>query len=126
VGDALRECARSPRCLTREAVAEVNHADVEVTFEAQASGLGAPGSHGTQFETYLVWAITPAGKAFKLGAMEAKGNRFELNAKSAVPHAVLSLSNFGKTVPDKSSVPEAYSHRVRQIGPILKPCSPVL
>jgi len=58
--------------------------DVDVSVEAQANGLGAPGSFGTQFETYVVWAITPAGKWFKLGVMEAKGNRFELNTKSAV------------------------------------------
>lgn len=58
--------------------------DAEVTIEAQANGLGAPGNFGTQFETYVVWAITPAGKAFKLGVMEANGNRFELNTKSAV------------------------------------------
>ena len=64
--------------------AKLKMGDVDVTVEAQANGLGAPGSFGTQFETYVVWAITPAGKAFKLGAMEAKGNRFELNTKSAV------------------------------------------
>jgi len=64
--------------------AKLNMGEVEVTIEAEANGLGAPGSFGTQFETYLVWAITPAGKTFKLGAMKAKGNRFELNAKSAV------------------------------------------
>ena len=64
--------------------AKLKMGDVEVTVEAQANGLGAPASFGAQFETYVVWAITPAGKAFKLGAMEAKGNRFELNTKSAV------------------------------------------
>ncbi len=64
--------------------AKLKMGDVEVTVEAQANGLGAPGGFGTQFETYVVWAITPAGKAFKLGAMEAKGNHFELNTKSAV------------------------------------------
>jgi hypothetical protein len=64
--------------------ANLKMGDVEVTVEAQANGLGAPGSIGAQFETYVVWAITPAGKVFKLGAMEAKGNRFELNTKSAV------------------------------------------
>ena len=64
--------------------AKLKMGDVEVTVEAQANGLGAPGTFGTQFETYVVWAITPAGKAFKLGAMEPKGNRFELNTKSAV------------------------------------------
>jgi len=64
--------------------AKLKMGDVEVTVETQANGLGAPGSFGTQFETYVVWAITPAGKAFKLGTMEAKGNRFELNTKSAV------------------------------------------
>jgi hypothetical protein len=58
--------------------------DVEVTIEAQANGLAAPSSFGTQYETYVVWAITPAGKVFKLGPMEAKGNRFELDTKSAV------------------------------------------
>jgi hypothetical protein len=64
--------------------AKLKMGDVEVTVEAQANGLGAPGNFGAQFETYLVWAITPAGKTFKLGAMEAKGDRFELNTKSAV------------------------------------------
>jgi hypothetical protein len=64
--------------------AKLKMGEVEVTVEAQANGLGAPGSFGAQFEIYLVWAITPAGKIFKLGAMEAKGNRFELNTKSAV------------------------------------------
>src|SRR6516165_1113433 len=64
--------------------AKLKMGDVEVTLEVQGSGLGAPGSYGAQFETYVAWAITPAGKAFKLGAMEAKGNRFELNTKSAV------------------------------------------
>ena len=64
--------------------AKLKMGDVEVTVEVQANGLSAPGGFGTQFETYVVWAITPAGKAFKLGAMEAKGNRFELNTKSAV------------------------------------------
>src|SRR5215472_14552100 len=58
--------------------------DVEVTVEAQDTGLGAPSSLGSQFEIYLVWALTPAGKTFKLGAMEAKGNQFELKTKSAV------------------------------------------
>jgi hypothetical protein len=64
--------------------ARLKMGEVEVTVEAQANGLGAPDSFGTQFETYVLWAITPAGKAFKLGAMEAKGNRFELKTKSAV------------------------------------------
>jgi len=64
--------------------AKLKMGNVDVTIETQANGLGAPESFGTQFETYVVWAITPAGKAFKLGAMEAKGNRFELNTKSAV------------------------------------------
>ncbi len=64
--------------------AKLKMGDVEVTVEAQANGLGAPGSFGIQFETYVVWAITPAGKVFKLGAMEANGSRFELNTKSAV------------------------------------------
>jgi hypothetical protein len=58
--------------------------DVEVTVEAQANGLNAPGSFGTEFETYIVWAITPAGKVFKLGPMADKGNRFELKTKTAV------------------------------------------
>ena len=64
--------------------AKLKMGEVEVTLEVQGSGLGAPGSYGAQFETYVVWAITPAGKAFKLGSMEAKGNRFELNTKAAV------------------------------------------
>src|SRR6516164_9584018 len=64
--------------------AKLKMGNVDVTIETQANGLGAPESFGAQFETYLVWAITPAGKTFKLGAMEAKGNRFELNTKSAV------------------------------------------
>src|SRR6516225_7675167 len=64
--------------------AKLKMGDVEVTVETQANGLGPPGSFGSQFETYVVWAITPAGKTFKLGTMEAKGNRFELNTKSAV------------------------------------------
>jgi hypothetical protein len=64
--------------------AKLKMGDVEVTVEAQANGLAAPGSFGAQFEEYVIWAITPAGKAFKLGAMEAKGNRFELKTKSAV------------------------------------------
>jgi hypothetical protein len=64
--------------------AKLKLGDVEVTVEVQADGLGAPDTLGSQFETYLVWAITPAGKTFKLGALEAKGNRFELKTKSAV------------------------------------------
>jgi len=64
--------------------AKLKMGDVEVTVEVQANGLSAPGGFGTQFETYVVWAITPAGKTFKLGAMEAKGNRLELDTKSAV------------------------------------------
>jgi hypothetical protein len=32
----------------------------------------------------MVWAITPAGKVFKLGVMNAKGNRYEFETKSAV------------------------------------------
>ena len=58
--------------------------EMEVTVEAQANGLAAPGSFGAQYEDYVAWAITPAGKVFKLGVMEAKGNRFELKTKSAV------------------------------------------
>ena len=64
--------------------AKLKMEDVQVKVELQADGLGIPGSLGTEFETYLVWAITPAGRAFKLGAMEAKGNRFELDVKTAV------------------------------------------
>jgi hypothetical protein len=64
--------------------AKLKMGDAEVTIEAQANGLAAPGNFGAQYEEYVVWAITPAGKVFKLGAMEAKGNRFELKTKSAV------------------------------------------
>lgn len=64
--------------------AKLKMGDVDVRIEAQADGLRAPDSFGSQFETYLVWAITPAGKTFKLGAMEAKGSGFELDTKSAV------------------------------------------
>jgi hypothetical protein len=64
--------------------AKLKMGDVEVEVDVQGTGLRAPGSLGTQFETYVVWAITPAAKTFKLGAMEAKGNRFALNTKSAV------------------------------------------
>jgi len=64
--------------------AKLKMGETDVTIEAQTSGLGAPASLGSQYETYMVWAITPAGKTFKLGAMKAKGNRFELDTKSAV------------------------------------------
>jgi hypothetical protein len=64
--------------------AKLKMGEADVAIEAQTSGLAAPGSFGSQFETYMVWAITPAGKTFKLGAMKAKGNRFELDTKSAV------------------------------------------
>jgi hypothetical protein len=64
--------------------AKLNMGEVEVEIEAQANGLGPPGSLGTQFETYVVWAITPAGKAFKLGVMTSKGSRYEFKTKSAV------------------------------------------
>jgi hypothetical protein len=63
---------------------KLNMRDMEVTIETQANGLAAPGSFGSQFEIYVVWAITPAGKVFKLGPMEAKGTGFVLNTKSAV------------------------------------------
>ena len=63
---------------------ELKMGDVEVEVEAEANGLAPPGSFGTQFETYMVWAITPAGKAFKLGVMNAKGNRYEFKTKTAV------------------------------------------
>jgi hypothetical protein len=59
-------------------------AETDVAIDAEVNGLAAPASFGSQFETYVVWAITPAGKPFKLGAMKAKGNRFELDTKSAV------------------------------------------
>jgi hypothetical protein len=64
--------------------AKLKMGEADVTIEAQTSGLAAPASFGSQYETYMVWAITPAGKTFKLGAMKAKGNRFELDTKSAV------------------------------------------
>ena len=64
--------------------AKLKMGEVEVTLEVQGSGLGAPGSYGAQFETYVVWAITPAGKAFKLGVMTSKGSRYEFKTKSAV------------------------------------------
>jgi hypothetical protein len=63
---------------------ELQMGDAEVTVEVKANGLPEPARFGAQFEIYLVWAITPAGKAFKLGALEANGNRFELNTKTAV------------------------------------------
>ncbi len=64
--------------------AKLKMGEMEVTIEAQANGLAAPGSFGAQYDDYVVWAITPAGKVIKLGVMEAKGNRFELKTKSAV------------------------------------------
>jgi hypothetical protein len=64
--------------------AKLKMGEMEVTIEADVNGLGAPASLGSQFETYVVWAITPSGKPFKLGALKAKGSRFELDAKSAV------------------------------------------
>ena len=64
--------------------AKLKMGKTDVAIEAQTSGLSAPGTFGSQFEIYMVWAITRAGKAFKLGAMEPKGNRFELDTKSAV------------------------------------------
>src|SRR6516225_10915367 len=64
--------------------AKVKMGEMEVTIEVEANGLNGPHSLGNQFETYMVWAITAAGKAFKLGEMEAKGDQFKLNTKSAV------------------------------------------
>ena len=59
--------------------------DVEVTVEAQANGLGAPGSFGAQFEIYLVWAISAGGKDIQIGSNGSqKGTGSELNTKSAV------------------------------------------
>lgn len=64
--------------------AKLKMGETEVAVEAQANGLAAPGTFGNQFQTYMVWAITPARKVFKLGPMKANGNRFEFNTKSAV------------------------------------------
>jgi hypothetical protein len=64
--------------------AKLKMGETDVTIEAEANGLGAPAKFGSQFETYMAWAITPAGKAFKLGALKAKGTGFDLDTKSAV------------------------------------------
>src|ERR1700758_3742493 len=44
--------------------AKLKMGEADVAIEAQTSGLAALGSFGSQFETYMVWAITPAGKTF--------------------------------------------------------------
>ncbi|HTT17902.1 MAG TPA: hypothetical protein VMG82_03090 [Candidatus Sulfotelmatobacter sp.] len=48
--------------------AKLKMGEVEVTVEAQVNGLAAPAGFGAQFETYMVWAITPAGKAVKIAS----------------------------------------------------------
>lgn len=69
---------------TASGQAKMKMGETDVTIDAEVNGLVAPATFGSQFETYVVWAITPAGKTFKLGAMKANGSRFELDTKSAV------------------------------------------
>jgi hypothetical protein len=58
--------------------------DAEVTVEAQANGLDAPGSFGSQFETYVVWAIYRQERRSNWAQWKRRGSVFELNTKSTV------------------------------------------
>jgi hypothetical protein len=92
--------------------------DVEVTVEVQANGLGAPGSFGAQFEIYLVWAITPAGKTFKLGALEATGNHRPVEPAPFTRTRRLVWSDFRKEISPPASGALG-GHLVRRWGALL-------
>jgi hypothetical protein len=52
--------------------AKLKMGEADVTIEAQTSGLAAPASFGSQYETYMVWAITPGRKNIQTGSHESQ------------------------------------------------------
>ncbi len=56
-------------------VAEVNSKRGSIEIEAEFGGLLRPTTFGTEYLTYVLWAISPEGRAVNLGEVLVGGNR---------------------------------------------------
>ncbi len=59
------------------------------TIEVQCTGLASPAKFGTEFLTYVLWAVSPEGRTVNLGEIPVKDAKGEL--KASTPMQMFSL-----------------------------------
>jgi outer membrane protein OmpA-like peptidoglycan-associated protein len=92
-------------------------ADIEATFD----GLGDPSKFGPEYLVYVLWAVTPEGKAMNLGTLKMKGQKGEITASAnlqtfalgvtAEPYFAVTMPSdtvvLANAVPDKKNIQTA-------------------
>lgn len=92
-----------------EGKAEVSGQDGYIKIEARLENLEAPGKFGPEYLTYVLWAITPEGRATNLGEVQYDGNDASLDVTTelqAFGLIVTAEPYFGVTQPSDVVVME--------------------
>lgn len=111
--------AMSPMMASGEAEVSTKggRADIEAKFE----GLGEPSKFGPEYLVYVLWAVTPEGKASNLGVLNMDGQKAEITTNvnlqtfalgvTAEPYFAVTIPSdtvvLANTVPDKKNIQTA-------------------
>jgi outer membrane protein OmpA-like peptidoglycan-associated protein len=57
-----------------------------MSVDASLSKMSPPGQFGPEFLTYVLWAITPEGRASNLGEIQLKGDKGKLSVTTRLPN----------------------------------------
>ncbi|HEV2616236.1 MAG TPA: OmpA family protein [Candidatus Acidoferrales bacterium] len=89
--------------------ARIGNKSGEISIDAKFENLSAPSQLGSPYLTYVLWAITPEGRANNLGQLILEGNKSKLVTTTQLQTFGLIVTaepDFGVTVPSEDVVLE--------------------
>ncbi len=89
--------------------AKIGNKSGAITIDAKFENLSAPSQFGSPYLTYVLWAITPEGRATNLGQLVLEGNKSKLVTTTQLQTFGLIVTaepDFGVTVPSEDVVLE--------------------
>lgn len=89
--------------------AKIGNKSGAITIDAKFENLSAPSQFGSPYLTYVLWAITPEGRANNLGQLVLEGNKSKLVTTTQLQTFGLIVTaepDFGVTVPSEDVVLE--------------------
>jgi outer membrane protein OmpA-like peptidoglycan-associated protein len=92
-----------------EGQAKVESKNGSLSIEAEFKGLQAPGSFGPEYLVYVLWAITPEGRANNLGQLVVKGDKSQADVTTRLQTfgmIVTAEPDFAVTFPSEAVVIE--------------------
>src|SRR5882762_3876654 len=66
--------------------AKVENRKGSMSIEANFSKMSSPGQLGPELLTYVLWAITPEGRASNLGELQLNGDKAKLTVTTRLPN----------------------------------------